>query len=87
MLHLPHLPSKLARVKGTLESASDDTVVLLADNASMRSLPRAWIRNLQIYQPPRMRYLAQICSGLSAGFMFGWLPHKLDDQNSPHRFI
>ena len=53
--------------------------VVWTEDSSLRSLPRSSIRKLKVYQPPRKRYLAQVCSGLTESFMFGWLPHKLYD--------
>ena len=77
LIHTAYVPPAMRFVTGMLESASDDSVVLRLGNSALHSIPMPSIRNLKVYQPPRKRYLAQICSGLTAAFMFGWIPRKL----------
>ena len=74
------VPQREGWVKGTLESVSEDSLVLRAEVSSLQSIPKSSIRKVKVFRPPRKRMVVTlITSGLTAILMFGVIPDKFYD--------
>ncbi|MDE0123673.1 MAG: hypothetical protein OXN97_03755 [Bryobacterales bacterium] len=74
------IPQREGLVKGTLDSVSEDSLVLCAEVSSLQSIPKSSIRKVKVFRAPRKRMaVTLITSGLTAILMFGVIPDKLYD--------
>ena len=74
------VPQREGLVKGTLESVSEESLVLRTEVSSLQSIPKSSIRKVKVFRAPRKRMaVTLITSGLTAILMFGVIPDKLYD--------
>lgn len=74
------IPQREGLVKGTLDSVSEDFLVLCAEVSSLQSIPKSSIRKVKVFRAPRKRMaVTLITSGLTAILMSGVIPDKLYD--------
>lgn len=74
------VPQREELVKGTLESVSEDSLVLRAGVSQLRSIPRSSILKVKVFQGSGKRNVVALAtSGLTAILMFGVIPNKLYD--------
>ena len=78
-------------LKGILESADEDSVVLRTKDSGLESVPRAAIRKLKVFQPVGRRTVAWITTGSVTTFMLAGFPHltpaSADPWGREHRSI
>ena len=70
-------------LKGTLESAEEDSVVLRTRDAVLESVPRASIRKLKVYQPVGKRAVAWVTAGGVTTFMLAGFPRLTPGSADP----
>lgn len=70
-------------LKGTLESAEDDSVVLRTNDSGLESVPRTAIRRLKAFQPIGKRTVAWITTGGVTTFMLAGFPQLTPGSANP----
>ena len=67
-------------MEGSLESVSEESLVLRTEVSSLQSISKSSIRKITVCRAPRKRMVVTlITSGLTAILMFGVIPDKLYD--------
>lgn len=70
-------------LKGTLESAEEDSIVLRTKDSGLESVPRAAIRKLKVFQPIGKRSVAWITTGGVITFMLTGFPQLTPGSANP----
>ncbi len=70
-------------LKGTLDSADADSVVLRIKDSGLESVPKAAIRRLKVFQPVGKRSVAWITTGGVTTFMLAGFPQLTPGSANP----
>lgn len=70
-------------LKGTLESADGESVVVRTNHSGQESVPRAAIRRLKVFQPMGKRTVAWLTTGSVTTFMLAGFPHLTPGSANP----
>lgn len=70
-------------LKGTLELADEESVVLRAKDSGQESVPKAAIRRLKVFQPVGKRAVAWFTTGSVTTFMLAGFPHLTPGSADP----
>ena len=71
-------------LKGTLESAEKESVVLRTKDSRQESVPKAAIQKLKVFQPIRKRAVAWLSTGSVTTFMLAGFPHLTPGSANPY---
>lgn len=70
-------------LKGTLESADGESVVLRTKDSGLESVPRVAVRKLKVFQPVGKRTAAWFTTGSVTAFMLAGFPHLTPGSANP----
>ena len=70
-------------LKGTLESADEESVILRTKDSGQESIPRAAIQKLKVFQPVGKRTVAWFTTGSVTTFMLAGFPHLTPGSANP----